>query len=59
MAHRTTRTLLALAVAAIAAGCSQLPLKDISKEEHQQRVQSDRTRVQQDIPPLGTELSLD
>lgn len=59
MAHRTTRTLLALAAAAIAAGCSQLPLKDISKEEHQQRVHSDRTRVQQDVPPLGTELSLD
>lgn len=59
MAHRITRSLLTLTAAALAVGCSQLPLKDIGPEEHRLQVQADRAAVQQEVPPLGAQLTLD
>lgn len=59
MANVPTRALLALACAAVLAGCSQVPVQPIPDADHAQRVKADRVTVQREVPPLGQELRLD
>ncbi|MFM2068868.1 MAG: hypothetical protein RLZZ584_3777 [Pseudomonadota bacterium] len=56
---RGLATLAAAGALALLGACAELPAPQVSLEEHQARVAADQAAVRQDVPPLGTRLSLD